>query len=359
MKLSDFDYKLPKELIAQEPIKPRDHSRLLVLDKNTGEIKHKHFYDLIAYLKRGDVLVLNNTRVFPARLIAKKETGGKIEVFLHKFIGENKWQCLVGGRGARPDLKIFFNNKLNCKIIKNNNNGTWDIEFNMNYQKMMKEVEKIGKVPLPPYIKRKKKQSIASSKNDKENYQTIYAHAKKIGSVAAPTAGLHFTSEIIQKLKKKGVQFEYITLHVGLGTFAPVKTENIKDHQMHSEYIEISKKTMNNIYKAKQNGKRIIAIGTTSVRSLESAFTLYDNPVDASTTIQPLQKFNAWTDIFIYPGKKFKIIDALITNFHLPKSTLLMLIQAFAGKKNINKAYAEAIQKKYRFFSYGDAMFIY
>ena len=358
MLLSDFDYKLPKELIAQKPMKPRDHSRLLVLDKKTRNIKHEHFYDLVNYLNKGDVLVLNNTRVFPARLIGKKETGGKMEVFLHKFIEGQKWQCLVGGRGSQAGLKIFFNNKFNCEIIKNNNDGTWDIKFNMLYDIMMKEVKKIGKIPLPPYIKRDENSKNEIAKEDKISYQTIYADLNKKGSVAAPTAGLHFTPNLIQKLKKKGIQFEYLTLHVGLGTFAPVKTENIKEHKMHAEYVEISKETMNNIYKAKQNGQKIIAVGTTSVRSLESAFSFFNDSITADAMTEPLQKFQGWTDIFIYPGYKFKIIDTIITNFHLPKSTLLMLVQAFAGKENINKAYQEAIKKQYRFFSYGDAMFI-
>lgn len=358
MLLSEFNYELPKNLIAQKPLKPRDHSRLLILDRKTGKTKHKHFYDLIDYLNKGDILVLNDTRVFPARLIAKKNTGGKIEIFLHKFIEEKKWQCLVGGRGARPGLEIFFNNNLNCKIIKNNNDGTWDIEFNMEYQEMMKEIEKIGEIPLPPYIKRDKNIDNKLLEEDKKNYQTVYADINKTGSVAAPTAGLHFSPELIQKLKNKGLKFEYITLHVGLGTFAPVKTKNIKEHKMHSEYVQISRETMNNIYMAKKNKQKIIAVGTTSVRSLESAFASYNTPLFKDKTNKSLPEFKGWTNIFIYPGYKFKIVDSLITNFHLPKSTLFMLVQAFAGKNNIRKSYHEAIQKQYRFFSYGDAMFI-
>jgi len=352
MNLSDFDYKLPKELIAQKPIKPRDHSRLLVLNKENGKIEHKYFYNLDKYFKKGDILVLNNTKVFPARLIGKKESGAKMEIFLHKFKEKNIWQCLVGGKKAQNNLLIIFNKKLNCRLLKNNKDGTWNVEFNMSYKDLMKEVKKIGKTPLPPYIKRKEDNEL--SKKDKVNYQTIYAHRKKVGSVAAPTAGLHFTPELMKTLRKKGVQFEYITLHVGLGTFAPVKTENIKEHQMHEEYVEISKKTINNIYQAKKKGKRIIAVGTTSVRSLESAFQSFKK-----TKLKTFPEFKTWTNIFIYPGYKFNIVDAIITNFHLPKSTLLMLVQAFAGKNNINQAYQKAIQKKYRFFSYGDAMFIY
>ncbi len=337
MKLSEFDYNLPKKLIAQEPIKPRDYSRLLLLSKNNGEILHKKFYNIINYLQTGDVLVLNNSKVFPARLIGVKPTGGKIEIFLlHKTKGRG-WQCLVGGRGAKVGLEIEFKQKLKCKIFKNNNDGTWEVIFNQPYRKMMEKITKIGLVPLPPYIKRVKKK-IA----DNKNYQTVYADDKKVGSVAAPTAGFHFTPALIKELKKKGVQFEYVTLHVGLGTFLPVKTENIKKHKMHSEWFEVNKKALANIYRAKKEGRKIIAVGTTSVRTLESISG----------------KLSGWTDIFIYPGYKFKIVDALITNFHLPKSTLLMLVSAFASKKNIKKAYKQAIKKKYRFFSYGDAMFI-
>ncbi|MCK5510439.1 tRNA preQ1(34) S-adenosylmethionine ribosyltransferase-isomerase QueA [Candidatus Parcubacteria bacterium] len=370
-KLSDFDYNLPKELIAQKPATPRDYSWLLLLKKTSGEIIHKRFYNIIDYFKKGDVLVMNNSKVMPARLIGKKETGGKMEVFLHKFVKKNNWQCLVGGRGARQDLKIFFSENLECKILKNNNDGTWEIEFNMEYGEMMKVVEKIGQVPLPPYIDRKS--DVVNLISDKDDYQTVYADDSKLGSVAAPTAGLHFTPELLRKLKNKGVQIEYVTLHVGLGTFAPVKIDDVTKHKMHAEFVEINGEVLQRIILAKEEGRRVIGVGTTSVRSLEAVFscavykrflTFADAPVRNDKKEKTLEQkllmkdYHDWVDIFIYPGYKFKIIDAMITNFHLPKSTLLMLVSALAGKENIDKAYESAIKNKYRFYSYGDAMFI-
>ncbi|MEA1963168.1 MAG: tRNA preQ1(34) S-adenosylmethionine ribosyltransferase-isomerase QueA [Patescibacteria group bacterium] len=357
MKLSDFDYDLPKELIAQKPTTPRDHSRLLLLKKTSGEIIHKHFYDIADYFKKRDVLVVNNSKVMPARLIGKKETGGKMEVFLHRFIKKNNWQCLIGGRGARQGLKIFFSENLKCKILKNNNDGTWEIEFNLGYGEMMKIVEKIGQVPLPRYIHRHRmpaslQASDVCGVNDKKNYQTVYADDSKLGSVAAPTAGLHFTPELLRKLKDKGVQIEYITLHVGLGTFAPVKIDDITRHKMHAEFVEISSGTLKNLRKTVNENRRIIAVGTTSTRTLEAFSEIIQN------SKFKIQNYSSWVDIFIYPGYKFKIIDAMITNFHLPKSTLLMLVSALAGKENIDKAYKIAIKNKYRFYSYGDAMLI-
>jgi len=338
MKLNDFDYYLPKNLIAQKPVKPRDHSRLLVFSRNSDKIEHKHFYDIIDYLRAGDVLILNNTKVMPARLIGKKaDSGGKIEVFLLNKVKNNIWQCLIGGKKRKENLRVEFAAGLKAEVLKNNQDGTWNVKFNKTGSALMKLVEKIGRVPLPPYIKRTSKQ-----KNDKINYQTVYANDTKLGSVAAPTAGFHFTKKLIKKLKAKGVQFEYITLHVGLGTFAPVKVDDITKHKMHAEWVEISKKTLANIIRAKKEGRRVIAVGTTSVRTLESA----------------LKNYSFWTDIFIYPGYKFKIVDSMITNFHLPKSTLLMLVSAFAGRGEIKKAYQTAVKKKYRFFSYGDAMLI-
>ena len=360
-KLSDFDYNLPKELIAQKPAAPRDHSRLLLLEKETGKIVHKHFYDIVDYFKKGDILVMNNSKVFPARLIGKKKTGGKMEVFLHKFIKENNWQCLIGGRGARPDLEIFFSEDLKCKVLKNNNDGTWDVEFNMEHSETMKVVEKIGQVPLPPYIKPHNTQHTTRNTkiNDKESYQTIYADDFKLGSVAAPTAGLHFTPELLRKLKDKGVQIEYITLHVGLGTFAPVKIDDITKHKMHAELVEISSGTLKKLRKAVDENRRIIAVGTTSTRTLEAFSEIIRNsPVKRVQAQFAIRNYSNWADIFIYPGYKFKIIDAMITNFHLPKSTLLMLVSALAGKESIDKAYKIAIKNKYRFYSYGDAMFI-
>jgi len=343
MKLKKFDYNLPKNLIAQKPISPRDHSRLLVLEKLTGKIQHKHFYDIINFLKKGDVLVLNNTKVMAARLIGKRaETGGKFEVFLLNKIKPGVWQCLIGGPKRKENLKVEFNRGLKAEILKNNLDGTWQVKFNKKGSAFNKLIEKIGLTPLPPYIKRAQK-----VKSDQKNYQTVYADDKKVGSVAAPTAGFHFTKKLISELKKKGVQFEYVTLQVGLGTFAPVKVNDITKHKMHSEYAEINKNTLTRILKAKNDGRRIIAVGTTSARTLESAFK------------KGVKKdYAAWTDIFIYPPYKFRAIDGMITNFHLPKSTLIMLVSAFAGRDKVFKAYKTAVKKKYRFFSYGDAMLI-
>lgn len=346
--VQDFDYNLPLELIAQAPAKPRDHSRLLLLEEKTGKISHKYFYNLIDYLQSGDLLVLNNSKVFPARLIGhKKDTDGKIEVFLHRKINLDIWECLLRGR-LKENLIINFSNKLLAQVIKNNNDGTWLVKFNLKGDKFWQAINKIGEVPLPPYIKRGKQIS-----SDKNNYQTVFASASKVGSVAAPTAGLHFTTSLLKKIKAKGVKIVYVTLHVGLGTFAPVKTENILDHKMHSEFAEVSATTVKAILNAKKNGGRVIPVGTTSCRTLESIAW------DEINTKKTKRTLNFWTDIFIYPGYKFKVTDALITNFHLPKSTLLMLISALAGEEKVKFAYQEAINEKYRFFSYGDSMFIY
>ena len=343
-KLSSYDYDLPKELIAQKPAKPRDHSRLLVLHKRSGCIEHKKFFEVINYLKKGDILILNNSKVFPARLIGhKQETGGKIEVFLLNKIKGGIWQCLVGGKGRKENLKISFASKLTGEIIKKNEDETWQVKFNLSGSDFMKNLEKIGQIPLPPYIKRDEKRSLRS---DSSNYQTTFADNKKIGSVAAPTAGLHFTPALLRKIKKQGINIVYITLHVGLGTFAPVKTDDITKHKMHSEFYSINRSDYKKIIEAKKKKQRIITVGTTSTRTLESIFSHYKKDL------------SGWTDIFIYPGYKFKAINAMLTNFHLPKSTLLMLVSAFAGKNKINKAYLEAIKKKYRFYSYGDAMLI-
>jgi len=395
MKLSDFNYNLPKSLIAQKPMKPRDHSRLLLLDLKRGaiplsgtthtngnkevKIEHKHFYDLPGYLNKGDVLILNNSKVFPARLIGKrKETGGKIEVFLLRKVRSQIWQCLVGSSRKKEGLEIEFSRELKGRLIKDNKDSTWAVQFNKPYKEMMKIVEKIGQVPLPPYIKRPERcrtpysASVATTAkgarvSDTLSYQTVYADETKVGSVAAPTAGFHFTPRLIKKLKDKGVQFEYITLHVGLGTFAPVKVNNITKHKMHAEYVEVEKRVINNIIKAKKAKRRVIAVGTTSVRALEaiaSEFPIsnfqFPNKSQISMTkfSKQFKDYKKWVDLFIYPGYKFKIVDALITNFHLPKSTLLMLVSALAGKSNIDKAYKFAIKYKYRFYSYGDAMLI-
>lgn len=341
-KLSDFDYKLPVELIAQEPADPRDSCRLLFLDKESGRIEHRQFKDILDYLQKGDVLVLNDSKVFPARLFGnKKGTGGAVEIFLHKNIDDNSWECLVGGR-VRPEMIIELDKKLEAIIEKNNGNGTWVIKFNKSGVDFFNIINKIGHLPLPPYIKRSE-----DKEEDKKNYQTAYANDNKIGSVAAPTAGLHFTPELLGKIKERGIEVAYVTLHVGLGTFSPIKSENILEHTMHSEYVEIGDESSRLIKKAKSDNHRVIAVGTTSSRVLESW---------ANKGFE--EGFRGWTDIFIYPGYKFKAVNGLITNFHLPKSSLMLLVSALAGKENIDKAYQEAISRKYRFFSYGDAMII-
>jgi len=342
MRLRDFDYHLPPELIAQQPIRPRDHSRLLLLNRKTGEIKHQHFYDIINYLQSGDLLILNNSKVFPARLIGhKKNSGGQVEIFLHRQQPDNYWECLLRGK-IKVGLVIDFPGQLQATVMEDNQDGTWRVKFNLEGKKFWSVINKIGLVPLPPYIKRNKKRG-----SDQQNYQTVFADDHKIGSVAAPTAGFHFTPALLKRIKSQGVKIAFITLHVGLGTFAPVKTEKIEDHRMHSEFVEIKSQVVKDILTTKKQGGRIIAVGTTSCRSLES--------LDLKK--QSAQIF--WTNIFIYPGYRFRTVDALITNFHLPKSSLLMLVSALAGKTKIDRAYQEAISQKYRFFSYGDAMFIY
>jgi len=380
MKLEDFNYRLPKNLIAQTPVKPRDQSRLLVLNREATQITDKFFYNITDYLHKGDVLVLNNSKVFPARLIGRKiPTGGKIEVFLLRKIpplnlplspaikdgvnkGEKKrggevWQCLIGNHGRKENLIVEFKLGLTAEILKNNRDGSWLVKFNKGGKELMKVVNQIGQVPLPPYIKRKR-DSIASLQNDSSNYQTVYADDKKIGSVAAPTAGLHFTPALLKKIKNKGVQIEYVTLYVGLGTFAPVKVDDITKHKMHPEWVEVSADAIKRIFQAKSEGRRIIAVGTTSVRTLESVFK-NKRSLTSNLEVKLQRDYADWINLFIYPGYKFRIVDAMITNFHLPKSTLLMLVSALAGRKNILKAYKHAIRKKYRFYSYGDAMFIY
>lgn len=363
MRLDDFDYNLPKELIAQSPISPRDHSRLLVLDKKTGAIEHSVFYGIGKYLQPGDVLVLNNSKVFPARLIGKKEeTGGKLEVFLLKKLTtrsqKDLWQCLMAGHGRKEGIKVKFNKGLEGEVLKDNQDGTWQVRFNQAGPDFFETVSRIGRVPLPPYIKREKQQAV-----DKKTYQTVFADDAKVGSVAAPTAGLHFTPRLMRNLKKLGVQFEHVTLHVGLGTFASVKAEKIEQHKMHAEWAEVKKDVLKRLIEAKAKGRRIIAVGTTATRTLE---TVWQNP-QIKNPKSKIQNFFGWTDIFIYPGYEFKAVDAMITNFHVPKSSLMMLVSALAqgasinkkaGLKKILKAYDEAIERKYRFYSYGDAMLI-
>lgn len=368
MKLSDFDYNLPQELIAQEPVKPRDSSRLLVLDKETGQIEHDTFKDIDNYLQKGDVLVANDSQVIPARLLGKKrDTGGGVEVFLHACLEAGEWECLLKGGRLRPGTTVIFSRGLEACIKGKYSEDTWRVEFNKKDRELFSIIQHIGHTPLPPYIKRPQ----GERKEDRQRYQTVYADQKKKGSVAAPTAGLHFTNRVMNKLKRKGVELEYVTLHVGLGTFAPVKTERIEEHKMHAEWAEVTSDTLKSIIKAKREGRRVVAVGTTSVRVLEAIFQKYEYQKLLENNIENCELkiencFNGWVNIFIYPGVEFRVVDAMITNFHLPKSSLLMLVSAFAcpepsrraGKDKIDKAYQEAIKERYRFYSYGDAMLI-
>ena len=340
MKTHDFYYDLPEELIAQTPLQKRDDSRLLVMDKSTGQRQHKHFYDILDYLRPGDCLVMNNSRVLPARLLGHREpTGGAVEVLLLCDKGDSTWECLTKpGRKTPIGTKLSFGTgELTAEVVGTLDDGNKLVKFF--YEGIFLEVlERLGKMPLPPYIKEELK--------DGERYQTVYS--KINGSAAAPTAGLHFTQDLLKKIEEKGVSLAYVTLHVGLGTFRPVKAEDISEHHMHAEFCMIDRDTAERINRTKENGGRVICVGTTSCRTLES---LADENGKFSET-------SRWTDIFIYPGYRFKAMDALITNFHLPESTLVMLVSAFAGKENILNAYDEAVKERYRFFSFGDAMFI-
>lgn len=338
---STYFYELPPELIAQTPIEPRDHSRLLCYNRKSGEIFHKHFYDILDFLHEGDVLVVNNTKVLPARLFGYKNTGAKIEVLLQKRINLNDWEVLVKpAKRVEVGTEIVFNTNIKATIIKKGDYGSCEIHFEFDKAKTFEEhLMEIGTMPLPPYIKEKLR--------DKNRYQTVYAKVE--GSSAAPTAGLHFTNELLEKIREKKIEILEVLLHVGLGTFRPVKDDNILNHEMHSEYFEITDEVAKKLNKAKSEGRRIIAVGTTSVRVLESG-------TDENGTILPQKRE---TKIFIYPPYKFKFVDALITNFHLPESTLIMLVSAFIGDidKTLN-LYKIAVSEKYRFFSFGDAMFI-
>ena len=339
MNKSDFYFDLPEELIAQTPIERRDASRLLHLDKNTGAIEHRHFYDLPEYLRPGDCLVLNDSRVLPARLIGTRSTGGSVEVVLLRDLGGGDWECLTRpGKKTRPGAELSFGEgELTAEVLKVVEGGKRIIHFN--YEGVVLEVlERLGKMPLPPYIK--------VELEDNERYQNVYS--RELGSAAAPTAGLHFTKELLAKIESMGVNICYITLHVGLGTFRPVKTERIEDHEMHSEFCIVPERTARIVTETKKNGGRVVCVGTTSCRTVES-FALPDGTLPATS---------GWTDIFIYPGYKFKCLDALVTNFHLPESTLIMLVSALAGRENILHAYEAAVRERYRFFSFGDAMFI-
>lgn len=340
-KTSDYFYELPEELIAQTPVEPRDHSSMLVLDRETGKTQHKHFYDVLDYLKPGDCLILNDSRVLPARIFGtKKDAGAHVEFLLLKCVGNNKWETLVKpGRKAKVGAEFVFSpGVLEGKITDVLEDGNRIINFSCegNFYTILEE---LGKMPLPPYI--------TAELKDQERYQTVYSH--ELGSAAAPTAGLHFTKELLKKIEEKGVKIGYVTLHVGLGTFRPVKAENITEHKMHSEHYHLPKETADLINETKKNGGRIIAVGTTSCRTLESVATFNDGKILES---------DGWTSIFIYPGYEFKVLDGLITNFHLPESTLIMLVSAFAGYEHVMAAYKEAVEKRYRFFSFGDAMLI-
>lgn len=341
MKTSDFFYELPQELIAQTPVYPRDSSRLMVLNRDNGHVEHKVFHDLIDYLYPNDCLILNNTRVIPARIFGvKKETGAVVEFLLLKQSENNVWECLCKpGKRAKIGTEFIFGEGLvECEVIDITDDGNRIIKFNCDSKEIYTILDKIGKMPLPPYITQELK--------DGERYQTVYS--KELGSAAAPTAGLHFTEEMLEEIKNKGVKIGYVTLHVGLGTFRPVKVDDVKNHKMHSEHYQISKETADLINETKRNGGRVISVGTTSTRTLESVATKNGCICEDEDD----------TSIFIYPGYEFKCIDALVTNFHLPESTLIMLISAFAGYENVMNAYKTAVEEKYRFFSFGDAMFI-
>ena len=340
MKTSDFYYDLPKELIAQTPVEPRDSSRLMTIDRLTGKIGHKHFYDIIDCLNEGDCLIANDSRVLPARIFGTKdETGASVEFLLLRQISGNRWETLCKpGKKAKVGARFSFGDGImNAEVVEVRDDGNRIVDFDC-HENFFSTLDKIGQMPLPPYITEKLE--------DKERYQTVYSH--ELGSAAAPTAGLHFTEELMDKIREKGVKIAYVTLHVGLGTFRPVKVDDVTKHKMHSEHYEIPLETAEIINETKKNGGRVIAVGTTSCRTLESVATEFGE----------IKACDGFTDIFIYPGYEFKVLDGLITNFHLPESTLIMLVSAFAGYDNIMNAYKTAVEERYRFFSFGDAMVI-
>ena len=339
MKTHDFYYELPEELIAQTPLQQRDASRLMVLNRVTGEIQHKHFYDIIDYLRPGDCLVLNDSRVLPARLLGHRPTGGAVEVLLLRDLGDKKWECLCkpGKKMREGDTVSFGDGELTATVCQVQEDGNRIVEFH--YEGIFLEVlERLGKMPLPPYIKAELK--------DQERYQTVYS--REVGSAAAPTAGLHFTQELLETIREKGIKTAFVTLHVGLGTFRPVKAEEVTEHHMHSELCMMNEETAAILNETKAAGGRVICVGTTSCRTLESLVN-EDGSFSAKSN---------WTDIFIYPGYKFKAMDGLVTNFHLPESTLVMLVSAFAGREHVLNAYKIAVENRYRFFSFGDAMLL-
>ena len=339
MEVKEFDYYLPEELIAQTPLEKRSNSKLMLLNRENGSIEHKHFYDIIDYLNKDDVLVLNNTKVMPSRIYGEKvDTKAKIEFLLLKEVDKDCYECLTRpARRVKVGTVVKFSDELSLEVLEKYDEGMCVVKFK--YEGIfIEKLDQLGEMPLPPYIHEKL--------SDKDRYQTIYA--QNLGSAAAPTAGLHFTEDLMKKIKEKGIQIEYVTLHIGLGTFRPMSVENVKDHHMHSEWFKMDEETANRLNKAKEENRRIIAVGTTSTRTLEAIYSKYDKFVPTAEE----------TNIFIYPGYKFKAIDALITNFHLPKSTLIMLVSAFSKKEFVLNAYQEAIKNNYRFFSFGDSMFI-
>ncbi len=340
MKTSDFYYDLPQELIAQTPVEPRDSSRLMVMNRKEKSLEHKHFYDIIDYLQEGDCLIANNSRVLPARIYGTRSTGARVEFLLLTQVRTNVWECLAKlGKKAREGAEFTFGDIMTCKVLEVLENGNRIVEFYCE-ENFFSALDKVGQMPLPPYI--------TAKLEDKERYQTVYS--KELGSAAAPTAGLHFTPELLQRIKEKGVNIGYVTLHVGLGTFRPVKVDDVTNHKMHSEHYEVPQETARLIAETKAKGGRVIAVGTTSCRTLESVATEHKGQ------IVPCEGF---TDIFIYPGYEFKVLDGLVTNFHLPESTLIMLVSAFADFDTIMDSYKTAVNKKYRFFSFGDAMAIF
>ena len=331
-----YDYPLPRELIAKYPIEPRDHSRLMVVNRQTGEIKHDYFYNLDQYLREGDLLVLNDTKVIPARLLGRKKTGGRVEVLLNrKLPEENRWHALIGGKKIKPGLEIFIGDSLKAVVIRQVEGPLFEIELTAEDGNVMDKIYQLGKIPIPPYLEREEEPI------DRRRYQTIFA--RKEGSVAAPTASLHFTDRVFEKLRQRGVSVAFVTLHVGLGTFKPIKVKNVLEHRVDPEYVEVPPEVVEKIKETKGRGGRVVAVGTTVVRALETA---------------GYRPFKGFTDLYIKPGYRFKVVDAMITNFHLPKSSLLVLVATFAGRDLIMKAYRIAVEKGYRFYSYGDAMLI-